>query len=435
MATVVTMPSLGESVLEGTVGKWLVRVGDRVEREQMVVEILTDKTDSPVPSPIAGVITKLFAKENDVVPVGGQLCEIDETATASAGPVAVAAAPAAASAASASQDEAGKASPSVRKLAREMDVDLKHVVGTGQGGVVTRDDVLKAGSGASTAHPATPPPAPAPAPAPAPRATSAGVSSPGLADAMKLVTPTGYGAYRVRPYQPRPGDKVIPFDRIRRLTADHMVYSKLTSPHVVTFAECDLQKTHLLREKNKDALKKDGIGLTFLSFVAAAVARALREFPVMNSRVLEDAYVQLADVNLGLAVETPRGLVVPVIKNADVLKVRGLAKSIDEVAKRARDGVLSPDDLSGGTFSVSNPGKKGNLVGGAIISQPNVGILRIGEIKKRVVVIDQDGADVMAIHPVMMMALSYDHRVVDGVVANGFLFRVNELLEAGQFDI
>lgn len=434
MATVVTMPSLGESVLEGTVGKWLVREGDRVEREQMVVEILTDKTDSPVPSPVAGVITKLFVKENDVVPVGGKLCEIDETAKATVAVAAAAPAAAAPAAApAAAHDESAKASPSVRKLAREMDVDLKNVAGTGQGGVVTRDDVLKAGGGGGAAHPATPPPAPAPAPAPRP--TSVGVSSPGLADAMKLVTPTGYGAYRVRPYQPKPGDKVVPFDRIRRLTADHMVYSKLTSPHVVTFAECDVQKTSLLRETNKDALKKEGVNLTFLSFVVAAVARALREFPVMNSRVLDDAFVQLADVNLGLAVETNRGLVVPVIKNADVLKVRGLAKAIDELAKRARDNVLTPDDISGGTFSISNPGKKGNLVGGAIISQPNVGILRIGEIKKRVVVIEHDGADVMAIHPVMMMALSYDHRIVDGVVANGFLFRVNELLEAGQFDI
>lgn len=433
MATVVTMPSLGESVLEGTVGKWLVREGDRVEREQMVVEILTDKTDSPVPAPVGGVITKLFVKENDVVQVGAKLCEIDETASASAGPRAVAAAAPPQAAAPAAHDDV-RASPATKKLAREMDVDLKNVAGTGQGGTITRDDVLKAAGGGgapASSHPATPPPAPVAAPRP----TSAGISSPGLADAMKLVSPQGFGAYKVRPYTPKPGDKVVPFDRIRRLTADHMVYSKLTSPHVVTFAECDLQKTHLLREKNKDALKKEGVNLTFLSFVVAAVARALREFPVMNSRVLEDAYVQLGDVNLGLAVETPKGLVVPVIKSADMLKVRGLAKTIDELAKRARDGMLTPDDITGGTFSVSNPGKKGNLVGGAIISQPNVGILRIGEIKKRVVVIDQDGADVMAIHPVMMMALSYDHRIVDGVVANGFLFRVNELLETGVFDI
>ena len=424
MATVVTMPSLGESVLEGTVGKWLVREGERVEREQMVVEILTDKTDSPIPSPVAGVITKLFVKENDVVPVGAKLCEIDETAK---GFVAV---PAAAPAPIAAHDDGGRASPATRKLAREMDVDLKHVSGSGQGGMVTRDDVLRA---SGTSHPATPPPAPTP------RASTSGAissaSTSGLTEAMKVMGPTGLGAFRVPPYQPKPGDKVLPFTRRRRVIADHMVYSKLTSPHVVTFAECDLQKTHLLREQHKDALKKEGVNLTFLSFVTAAVARALREFPVMNARVLDDAYVLLGDINLGLAVETPEGLVVPVIRNADMQKVRGLAKAIDEVAKRARDNVLVPDDLAGKTFSISNPGKKGNLVGAAIISQPNVGILRIGEIKKRVVVIDVGGADVMAIHPVMYMSLSYDHRIVDGVVANGFLFRVNELLEAGVFDI
>jgi 2-oxoglutarate dehydrogenase E2 component (dihydrolipoamide succinyltransferase) len=431
MATVVTMPSLGESVLEGTVGKWLVREGDRVEREQMVVEILTDKTDSPVPSPIAGVVTKLFAKENDVVAVGGKLCEIDETAKASAGPAVAASAPIASPASAAAPHDDVRASPAVRKEARELDVDLKNVAGTGRGGVITREDVLRASSAGATPHPVTPPPPPA-------RSTAVAASAPsssGLTEATKVMGPSGYGAFRVPPYQPRSGDKEVPFTRRRRVIADHMVYSKLTSPHVVTFAECDLQKTHLLREKHKDALKKEGVNLTFLAFVAAAVARALREFPVMNARVLTDSYVQLGDVNLGLAVETNEGLVVPVIRNADMLKVRGLAKAIDDVAKRARDNVLVPDDLAGKTFSISNPGKKGNLVGAAVISQPNVGILRIGEIKKRVVVIDQDGADVMAIHPVMYMGLSYDHRIVDGVVANGFLFRVNELLEAGVFDV
>jgi 2-oxoglutarate dehydrogenase E2 component (dihydrolipoamide succinyltransferase) len=155
----------------------------------------------------------------------------------------------------------------------------------------------------------------------------------------------------------------------------------------------------------------------------------------MNARILEDAYVQLHAVNLGIAVETEEGLVVPVIRNADELRVRGLARAIDEVATKSRDGKLAPDDLAGKTFSISNPGRKGNLVGGAIISQPNVGILRIGEIKKRVVVVEHDGMDTMAIHPVMYMALSYDHRIVDGVVANGFLFRVNELLEKGEFEL
>ena len=429
MATVVTMPSLGESVLEGTVGKWLVREGDAVGREQMVVEILTDKTDSPVPSPVAGVVTKILVKEGDIVLVGGKLCEIEEGARAA---VAVAAAPTL-DGPTKEASAAPAASPAVRKLAREMDVDLASVAGSGQGGVITRDDVLSAGK-KTTAHPATPPPPPvAPARASAAGISSPGVSAGGIGEALKLAG--GLGVFKVPPYVARANDKVVPYTRRRRVIADHMVYSKLTSPHVVAFAECDLFKTSALRDKHKDALKKEGVNLTFLAFVAAATARALREFPVMNARVLEDSYVLLGDVNIGLAVETPEGLIVPVIRNADNLKVRGLARAIDETAKRARDNLLVPDDLAGKTFSISNPGRKGNLVGAAVISQPNVGILRIGEIKKRVVVVEQDGNDLMAIHPVMYMALSYDHRIVDGVVANGFLYRLNEILEAGDFEL
>ena len=223
--------------------------------------------------------------------------------------------------------------------------------------------------------------------------------------------------------------------RRRRIIADHMVYSKLTSPHVVTFAEVDVLKTESLRKANKDALKKEGVNLTFLAFVAAATARALRENKVLNARVLSDSYVLLGEINLGIAVDTAEGLVVPVIRNAADLTVRGLAKAIDELAAKARDGKLTPDDLASKTFTITNPGRKGNLVGGAIISQPNVGILRTGEIRKRVVVVEQEDQDVMAIHPVMQMALSYDHRIVDGVNANGFLFRVSELLEKGDFEI
>ncbi len=432
MATVVTMPSLGESVLEGTVGKWLVREGEAVSREQMVVEILTDKTDSPVPSPVSGVVTKILVKEGDVVLVGGKLCEIEEGAKAAQ---AVAAAPKSAPAETAKNEAhaAPAASPAVRKLARELDVDLASLTGSGQGGVITRDDVLSAGN-KGTSHPATPPPAPAPTPAPrGPTPSSPGLTPTGIGEALRAVG--GLGVFKVPPYIARANDKVVPFTRRRRVIADHMVYSKLTSPHVVAFAECDLFKTSALRDKHKDALKKEGVSLTFLAFVAAATTRALREFPVMNARVLDDSYVLLGDVNLGLAVETPDGLVVPVIRNADNLKVRGLASAIDSVAKRSRDNLLVPDDLAGKTFSISNPGRKGNLVGAAVISQPNVGILRIGEIKKRVVVIEHEGNDLMAIHPVMYMALSYDHRIVDGVVANGFLYRVNEILEAGEFEI
>jgi 2-oxoglutarate dehydrogenase E2 component (dihydrolipoamide succinyltransferase) len=254
--------------------------------------------------------------------------------------------------------------------------------------------------------------------------------------APRAAAPAGEsGAFKLPPYQQKPGDEIIPFSRRRRIIADHMVYSKLTSPHVVTFAETDIHRTSVLRDKHKDALKKEGLNLTFLAFVAAATCRSLRETRGMNARVLEGATALIKEINLGIAVETPEGLVVPVVKHADELSVRGLARAIGQLAEKARDGELTPDDLAGKTFTISNPGKKGNLVGGAIISQPNVGILRIGEIKKRVVVLEHDDGDTIAIHPVMYMALSYDHRVVDGVAANSFLYRIHEILEQGDFEI
>jgi 2-oxoglutarate dehydrogenase E2 component (dihydrolipoamide succinyltransferase) len=215
-----------------------------------------------------------------------------------------------------------------------------------------------------------------------------------------------------------------------------MTYSKFASPHVVTVAEVDLHKTSKLREANKDRYKKEGASLTMLAFVVAATARALRENPNVNARVLDDSFVMFKDVNLGVAVDSPDGLVVPVVRRADELGVRGIVRSVDELAKRAKTGKITADDLSGATFSVTNPGLKGNLFGGAVINQPNVGILRMGEIQKRVVVVEgPDGEDHMVIHPIMLMALSYDHRIVDGVAANSFLWRVTELLEKGEFDV
>jgi len=214
-----------------------------------------------------------------------------------------------------------------------------------------------------------------------------------------------------------------------------MTYSKVASPHVVTVAEVDLHKASKLREAHKDHYKKEGHALTMLAFVVVACARALRETPQLNARVLDDAYVLLRDINIGVAVDSPEGLVVPVIRHADELGVRGIVRSVDELAIRAKSSKITIDDLSGATFSVSNPGLKGNLFGGAIINQPNVGILRMGEIRKRVVVVEGDGEDQMAIHPVMFMALSYDHRVVDGVAANAFLWRVTELLEKADFEV
>jgi pyruvate/2-oxoglutarate dehydrogenase complex dihydrolipoamide acyltransferase (E2) component len=214
-----------------------------------------------------------------------------------------------------------------------------------------------------------------------------------------------------------------------------MTYSKFASPHVVTVAEVDVHKASKLREAHKDRYKAEGMSLTMLAFAVVATARAIRENPQVNTRVLDDSYVVLQDINVGVAVDSPDGLVVPVVRRADELGLRGIVRAIDDVAKRARAGKITIDDLSGATFSVSNPGIKGNLFGGAIINQPNTGILRMGEIQKRVVVVEADGEDVLAIHPVMYMALSYDHRVVDGVAANAFLWRVTEILEKAEFEV
>jgi 2-oxoglutarate dehydrogenase E2 component (dihydrolipoamide succinyltransferase) len=284
--------------------------------------------------------------------------------------------------------------------------------------------------------PSTPPPAIEP---PQTKATAQTKQIAQMMNQGSFVPPipgVGYGAFKVPAYRPTEGDKVVPFTRRRRITADHMTYSKFASPHVVTVAEVDVHKTGKLREAHKDRYKAEGLSLTMLAFVVVATARALRETPSMNTRVLEDAFVVFRDVNVGVAVDSPEGLVVPVVRRADELGVRGVVRAIDDLAKRARSGKITVDDLSGATFSVTNPGPKGNLFGGAIINQPNVGILRMGEMQKRPVVIESpDGEDLIAIHPVMYMALSYDHRVVDGVAANGFLWRVTEILEKAEFEV
>jgi 2-oxoglutarate dehydrogenase E2 component (dihydrolipoamide succinyltransferase) len=462
----VSVPRLGESVTEGTISKWLVKEGDVVQKDQPLALVSTDKADSELPAPSAGRIVTLLAKEGDVVPVDTVICKIDETSTvAKAAPAPTAGAHAAAPpvltkaaepvAPSAAVGPMGPlASPTARRTALEQGIDLGSVRGSGERGRITRDDVMRA---VNEAPPHTEPPMGS-----SQRAQreaqlvsgagdaaaiaqlvnqgggmAAGVAQPRSAAGSTLPVPgVGFGSFKVPAYRPSPGDQVVPFTRRRRITADHMVYSKIASPHVVTVAECDLYKPSRLREANKDRYKKEGMSLTMLAFLTVAVARALRENPSLNARVLEDSYVVFKDINIGVAVDSPDGLVVPVVRRADELGVRGIVRAIDDLAGRARSGKITVDDLSGATFSVSNPGLKGNLFGGAIINQPNVGILRMGEIKKRVVVVESpDGQDQMAIHPVMYMALSYDHRIVDGVAANAFLWRVREILEKAEFEV
>jgi len=443
----VIMPQLGESVSEGTITKWLVREGDVVKKDQGLLEIATDKADSELPAPVAGRVSKLLAKEGDVVAVKTIVCQIEEgvTTPAEAPKAASVAAPVAVAASAPANDGGGRsatggalASPSARKAALENDVNLENVRGSGEYGRIGRDDVLRAttqGAQPAAAAKQTALTAAVPQPAkPAAAQLSQMINQSG--GFVPPIPGVGFGAFKVPQYRPREGDRVVPFTRRRRITSDHMTYSKFASPHVVTVAEVDLHKASRIREANKERYKKEGLSLTMLAFAVVAVARALRETPDLNARVLDDAYVVLKDVNIGVAVDSPDGLVVPVVRRADELGLRGIVRSIDDLAKRARTGKITIDDLSGATFSVTNPGLKGNLFGGAIINQPNVGILRMGEIQKRVVVVQgADDEDQIAIHPVMYMALSYDHRVVDGVNANSFLWRVTEILEKGDFEV
>jgi 2-oxoglutarate dehydrogenase E2 component (dihydrolipoamide succinyltransferase) len=426
MPVAVELPNLGESVVEGTISRWLVKEGDTVAVDQPLVEVTTDKVDAEIPSPVAGTIQKILAAEGETVAVGAQLVMIDaegagkapekkatakeaapkEAAAKQASPAAPQAKAAQAKPPPAAPSrEPPPATPLARRAAEAAQVDLGSVAGTGAAGRVTKQDVAQAASARSQ---------PAAAPAPPP--------------------PAGRTAYLN--YTLQPGDKVVPMTPLRRLVAEHMVLSKRVSPHVGTVAEIDMAGVAKVRDAHKRAFEKDnGFGLSFLPFVVHATVRALREFPRLNASVLEDAIVEKKDIHVGIAVETEKGLVVPVVRHADRLSLAGLAQAVEDIANRARSKRLSADELKGGSFTVSNPGRFGNLHGFAIINQPQVGILRMGEIVKRPVVRALDGEDAIVIRPIMHLALSYDHRAVDGAPANGFLHRVRELLEEAEFDL
>jgi pyruvate/2-oxoglutarate dehydrogenase complex dihydrolipoamide acyltransferase (E2) component len=438
----VVMPQLGESVIEGVVVKWLVKVGDVVAKDQPLLEISTDKVDAEIPSPAEGKIVEVVAREGDTVPIDGLLCRIETEKEAAppppppekwdeeeegfpgamarkTGPPIPAAsrveAPREAPPPPPPEREGVKVriSPVVAKMAAEFGLDISKIPGTGIDGRVTKKDAEEyLARGEKKAAP--PPPKkgkPAPAAPPAPKAKPA-PPAPGA-----KVTPEG--------------DQVIPFTPIRKMIAEHMVMSKRTSPHVHTFAEVDMHRVAAFRA----AKKKEGISLTYLPFVIRAAASAIREFPVLNAQVVGETTVIKKGIHIGVAVETERGLIVPVIRNADGMSLLDLAKAVEDLGARAAAKKILPDELTGGTFSVTNPGLKGNLFGTPIINQPQVGILRMGQIVKRPVVIDADGEDAIVIRPMMFLCLGYDHRIIDGVTGNGFLFRVREILEAGEFPL
>jgi 2-oxoglutarate dehydrogenase E2 component (dihydrolipoamide succinyltransferase) len=429
MSISVTMPQMGESVVEGTLERWLVREGERVEKDQVLCEITTDKVDAEVIAPESGVVTKLVVAPGQTVAVGAELALLDPVgaaASASAAPASVpagarpaanqatrpsvAAAPSApATAPVAPTAPLSRVSPVARRVAEEKGIDLGGMSGSGVSGRVMKADVT--------------------ARADAPAAAAVSASAPGTL--LEFL-----GRMRVPTHRIAPEDKVIPFTGIRRRIAEHMVVSKVVSPHVGTVAEVDLAKLSKLRERAKqDFERAHGFGLSYLPFVVAATVRALRDFPRINSAVVGDAIVERAGIHIGVAVETERGLLVPVIRDTDRLSLVGIAEAVNDLATRARNKAITADELSGGSFTITNPGREGNLYGFAVINQPQVGILRMGEVKKRPVVVETGGEETLAIHPMMYLALSYDHRIIDGVTGNGFLYRVARVLEAAEFEI
>ncbi|HEY5677758.1 MAG TPA: dihydrolipoamide acetyltransferase family protein [Myxococcales bacterium] len=474
--TTVVMPQLGESVVEGTVVRWIAKPGQKVARDEPLVEIATDKANTEIPSPMAGVLVEQLAKEGSVVTVGGALARLDEAGAGAAAvpaavstPVAYGTAPAASTrpASAPSGDDGVRATPVGRNVAQEHGLDLSKVQGSGAGGRVMKADVTSyIEKGATAAQqsemqpplstfpgqraPTAPPPG-APSPAAPPPATW---SQPPVAPPYSQPPPSwsqppppGFGgqhqglgpvsitlrAYKPPRYSPKEGDQVVPFDQRRRLIAEHMVYSKATSPHVPCTAEVDMTSLARLRGEWKRAKETGGKAPSFLVGVCRATVQALGEFPRMNAVVQDESIILRKDVNLGVAVETDKGLLVPVIRKANELSVLGLSRALDDLASRARSGKVTADELSGGSFTVSNPGLKGNLFGAAIINQPQVGILRMGEIVKRAVVRELEGEDAIVVRQMMYLTLSYDHRVIDGVTGNSFLHRVRELIEAAGF--
>jgi 2-oxoglutarate dehydrogenase E2 component (dihydrolipoamide succinyltransferase) len=430
------MPQLGETVTEGTITKWLKAVGDQIARDEPLFEVSTDKVDSEVPSPAEGVLTEILVAEGDTVDVGARLAVIGDAAgdngaaapapaaeastpaPAPEPPVVAAAAPAPApeppAVAPAAPVGAGTGlvlSPVVRKLLGEHGIDPATVNGTGPGGRITRDDVesLIAAGGAPARPPAPVPTATVPAAATAPTAPTPTAAPPVGAD----------------------HDEVIPFTNIRRRTAEHMVRSKATSAHTLMVKEVDYERVEQVRRAHGERFRaEEGYSLTYLPFAARATVEALREYPHLNASVGEDALIVHHDVNLGIAVDLDNeGLIVPVVHHAEELTLRGMARRIRDLADRARTKRLGADDISGGTFSITNAGPFGTLLTGAIINQPQVAILSTdGVSRKPVVVTLPDGSESIAIHSVGLAAMSFDHRAVDGAYVARFLARVADIL-------
>lgn len=438
------MPKMGESVAEATIIKWLKKEGDKIAAEESVLEIATDKVDSEVPSPSAGTIVKHLFKEGDVVQVGAVIAIISTEADASVSTPKTEA-PSSSQTASngngASQkqkevvstpvfetSDIGKTSstgkfysPLVRNIAKQEGItaqELETIEGTGQGGRVTKHDILSYlpnRGKQKAAAPAAAETKPQQQSAPAAQSQQNGAAKP-------AVWMSG-------------NEEIVEMDRMRKLIADHMVMSKHTSPHVTSFVEADVTSIVMWREKMKKVLeKREGEKLTFTPIFIDAVVRAIKDFPMINVSIDGNRIIVRKNINIGMAAALPTGnLIVPVIKNADQMNLLGLTKSVNDLANRARAGKLSPDDIQGGTYTISNVGTFGNVMGTPIINQPQVAILAVGAIRKKPAVIETPFGDTIGIRHMMFLSHSYDHRVVDGALGGSFVRRVADYLE--NFDI
>ena len=456
MAVDVVMPQMGESIFEGTITRWLKKPGDKVERDEPLFEISTDKVDAEIPSPSAGILKEIKIPEGQTVPIQTIVAVIDGSAGAAAaapapGPAKAAAAPApqpaaakpapAPAPASASAPAATPApasgtgterihsSPLVRRMAKEHSIDLASLEGTGAGGRITKEDieaVIAAQSGAAAATAPTPasvaarptPPPPPAAPAPVAAGGAPAVHGSQFLPALQVGVPREriyFGNYEIQP-----------LSVMRQKIAEHMVASKHVSPHVYSVDEIDMTKVAAIRAKAKAEFEsRYETKLTFMPFFVKAAVAGLRAYPQLNSSLDGTNVVTHKEINIGMAVALDWGLIVPVIKNADEKNLLGIQRTLNDLAERARSKKLKPEEVQEGTFSITNPGVFGGLFGLPVISQPNVGILGLGAIEKRPVVID----DAIAIRSMCYVTLSYDHRVVDGAIAHQFLHKVKETLE------
>jgi pyruvate dehydrogenase E2 component (dihydrolipoamide acetyltransferase) len=439
MAVDVIMPQMGESIFEGTITKWLKKAGDKIERDEPLFEISTDKVDAEIPSPSAGVLKEIKVGEGQTVPIQTVVAVIEASdgavssapaaapakpapppaakSAAPAAPAPAAPAPAPAAPQPAASGEKVRSSPLVRKIARENNIDVSQVTGTGAGGRVSKGDILSAvqGGGVPAAAASSSAASPTPArPAGVPPATGGASASAVLENAVPREK-MYFGHYEVQP-----------MSVMRQRIAEHMVLSKRVSPHVYSVDEADMTAIAALRAKMKNKFQEtSGTKLTFMPFFVRAAVESLRAFPTVNASVDGTNIILHKECNIGIAVALDWGLIVPVIKNAEEKNFLGIARTMNDLAERARAKRLKPEEVAEGTFAITNPGVFGGLFGLPVINQPNVAILGLGTIEKRPVVID----DAIAIRSMVYLTLSYDHRVVDGAIAHQFMAKLKHTLE------